>query len=71
VKKYGEGGQATDDIIIRPIRFACWITKAKYTHSEYVIRIALPGRHWFHERAPLLTLVRTLLVLALEAWEVL
>jgi hypothetical protein len=37
VEKYGRFGQATDDNIIRRMRFACWITKATDTHSEYVI----------------------------------
>jgi hypothetical protein len=38
----GTARQATDDNIIRRIRFACWITKATDTHSEYVILIAFP-----------------------------
>jgi hypothetical protein len=41
-KKYVRVRQATDDRIIRCIRFACWIPKAKNTHSEYVILIAFP-----------------------------
>jgi len=32
-KKYGRGGKAT----IWRMRIAFWITKATYTHSEYVI----------------------------------
>jgi hypothetical protein len=32
----GRDGQATDNNIIRRMRFECWITKATYTHSEYV-----------------------------------
>jgi hypothetical protein len=40
VEKYGRARQATDDNIIRRMRFACWITKATNTHSECVIRIA-------------------------------
>jgi hypothetical protein len=39
VEKYGTAGQATDDNIIQRMRFACWITKATDTHSEYVIRL--------------------------------
>ena len=31
VEKYGRAGQATDDNIIRRMRFACWITKATNT----------------------------------------
>jgi len=29
-------------MIIWRMRIACWLTKATDTHSEYVIRIALP-----------------------------
>ena len=38
---YSRVGQATDDNIWR-MRFACWITKATDTHSEYAILIAFP-----------------------------
>jgi hypothetical protein len=41
--------QATRNIIIRRMRVVCWITKAKYTHSEYVILIAFPLQQWLHE----------------------
>jgi hypothetical protein len=35
--------QVTDDnIIAEKMRFACWITQAADTHSEYVVLIALP-----------------------------
>ena len=30
-------------------RFACWITEATVTHSEYVLVIALPRQQWLHE----------------------
>jgi hypothetical protein len=36
------------------MRFACWITKAKDTHSEYVIGIAVPQQLWVRESAALL-----------------
>jgi hypothetical protein len=52
VEKYGRSRQATDDNIIQRMRFACWITKATDTHSEYVILIAL--QQWSLERAPVL-----------------
>jgi hypothetical protein len=35
VEKHGTAGPATDDNIIRRMRFACWMTKATDTHSEY------------------------------------
>jgi hypothetical protein len=43
--------QTTDDNIILRMRFACWITKATDTHSEYVILIAFPRQQWLRERA--------------------
>jgi len=33
---------ATDFNIARRMRFACWVTEATNTHSEYVILIAFP-----------------------------
>jgi hypothetical protein len=36
------------------MRIACWITKAKNTHSEYVTPIAVPLQQWLHERASML-----------------
>jgi hypothetical protein len=40
---------ATRTIIKRRTRFVCWVTKAKGTHSEYVMLIALPLHQWLHE----------------------
>jgi hypothetical protein len=31
------------------IFIACWIPKARDTHSEYVIFIAVPLKHWLHK----------------------
>jgi hypothetical protein len=56
VEKYGRAGQATDDNVIRRMRFACWITKATDTHSEYVILINFPRQQWLGERASMLSL---------------
>jgi hypothetical protein len=53
-KKYGTARQATDDSIIRRMRFACRITKATDTHSEYVKLIAFPQQKWLRERASIL-----------------
>jgi len=36
---------------IRRLRIACRVTKAKSTHSEYVILIAFPLQQWFYEQA--------------------
>jgi hypothetical protein len=59
VEKYGRARQATDGNIMRRMRFACWMTKATDTHSEYVILIAFPHQEWLLERA-CVTLIRTL-----------
>ena len=31
------------------MRLLCWIPKATYTHSEYLIHIAFPLQQWLHE----------------------
>jgi len=36
------------------MRIAYWVTKATYTHSEYVILIAYPLQQWLHKRASFL-----------------
>jgi hypothetical protein len=36
------------------MRIACWIPKATNTHSQYVILIAFPLQHQFHERTSML-----------------
>ena len=36
------------------MHFACWIPKAKVTHSEYVILTALPQQQWLYKRLSLL-----------------
>jgi hypothetical protein len=53
VNSYCGSKQATDNII-RRMRFACWITKAKHTHSEHVILVAFPRQQWFRERTSML-----------------
>jgi hypothetical protein len=54
VEKFSTVRQATDDNIIRRMRFACWITKATDTHTEYVILIPFPRLQWLRERASVL-----------------
>jgi hypothetical protein len=66
VEKYGRAEEASDDIIIRCVRFACWITKATDTHSECVICIAVPRQQWLRERA--LVLRYTYIVLFVIGW---
>jgi hypothetical protein len=59
-EKYGTARQATDDNIIRRMRFACWINKAIDTRSEHVILIAFPRQQWLRERALMLYVRRAL-----------
>ena len=63
VEKCGRARQATDDNIIRSMRFACWINKATNKHSEYVIPIDFPPQQWLRERSVVLNVIRTLPVL--------
>jgi hypothetical protein len=55
-EKYDRSKTATDDNIIRRMRFACCITKATDTHSECVIVIAFPGQQWLRECASMIRL---------------
>jgi len=54
VEKYGRARQATDDSIIRRMRFASQITKATETDSNFVILIVFPQQQWLCERAAIL-----------------
>jgi len=42
VDKCDRYGRATGNNMIRCMHFACWMTKATDTHSEYVILFAFP-----------------------------
>jgi len=54
MEKYGRVKQATDNNLIRRLRFTYWITEATDTHSEYVILVALPRQQWLREYASML-----------------
>jgi hypothetical protein len=54
VEKYGTARQATDDNIIRRMRFECWITKVTDIQLKYVTFIAFPWQQWSRERASML-----------------
>ena len=41
VEEYGKSGQATDDNIIRRMRFACRMIKNTNTHSEHVMLLLI------------------------------
>jgi hypothetical protein len=54
VAKYGTARQATDENIIRRMRFAFGLTKATHANSEYVIPIALPRQQCLRKGSALL-----------------
>jgi len=51
MEEYHSAQQATDGFIIWHMRFACWITKATNTTSEYATFIAFPLRQRLSKRA--------------------
>ena len=57
-------------IIIRRMRIACWIPKAKDTLSEHVIPIAFTLQKWLHERALRLCYIHCLSCLKLRKSEI-
>jgi hypothetical protein len=62
-KKQCTTRRVTDDIT-RRMRFACWITKATNTRSEYVPLVAFLQQQWLRERSSMLRIrIRTLPVL--------
>jgi hypothetical protein len=73
VVKHGRARQATDDNMTRHMRFACWMTKATNTHSEYVELIAFPRYRWLCERVSVLryTYISCVITSAhpLEGWQ--
>ena len=54
MEKCGTARKATDDNIIRRMRFARWMAKATDTHSEYAILIAFTLQKLLNERASML-----------------
>ena len=61
MEKYRRPGQATGDLL-RPMRFACWVTKATDKHLGYVIRTGYPLQQWLHVQ-PQCNVIRTLFLL--------
>jgi len=47
VEKYGIARQATDDHVVWLMRFACGITKATDTHSEYEVLRLFHGNNGY------------------------
>jgi len=49
MEKYGTAGQATVDNVRWHMRFACWVTKATNTKSQYLITIVFLLQQWLQE----------------------
>ena len=49
-----ESRQATDDSMIRRMRFACSVAKATNTYSQCILLITFPRQQWLHECASVL-----------------
>ena len=47
VDRHGRARQATEYNKIQRMRFACWITRATDTNSEYIILTAFPRQQWW------------------------
>ena len=54
VEKYGIERPQMAIYTIQRVRFACWITKATDTHTQYATRTAFPRQQWLRERASML-----------------
>jgi hypothetical protein len=57
IEKCDGAREATEDNIIRLMRFACWVGKATLTRArtqKYVIIFAFPRQQWFRERGSVL-----------------
>jgi hypothetical protein len=46
---------------------ACWIPKATNTHSEYVLLIDFPLQQWLYERAPILSYMYIVCIVATKS----
>jgi hypothetical protein len=58
-KKCGTAGQATDENIIWCMCFACYVTKATDTNSEYVIYLHIPTAKMDSRKRLNITVIRT------------
>jgi hypothetical protein len=67
MEKYGtcSSRQATEDNIIRRMRCSYWITKAEYTHPEYVKLLLFHGKSGYGNASQYFV-IRTVLVFFLR-----
>ena len=56
MEKCGIARQATDDSMIRRMRFACWIAEVTDAYIEYTILTAFPRQQWLGESSSVLRL---------------
>jgi hypothetical protein len=56
MEKCSRAEQATDNNTIRRMRFACCVTKATNTNSEYVVLVAFQRQQLLRERSSILHL---------------
>jgi hypothetical protein len=69
METYGGARQATDDNIIRRMRFACWINKSTDTHTEYAILLFHGNNGYANATQCYIIRKRTLPVLCELLWE--
>ena len=62
--KYGRVRQTTYD----SMRIARWITKATYTHSEYLILKTFLRQEWLHGRASVLRCTYIACLIFVRGW---
>ena len=63
MEKYGTTRQATDGNIIRRMRVACWIPKARDTHTHIICNAFFSAATMVTRTRLNVTFIRTLLVL--------
>jgi hypothetical protein len=68
VGKYVSARQATGDVIIGRMSFACRITKATDTHSEFLMLITFSRQHLLRERASMLRYTCIACLVHLSMW---
>jgi hypothetical protein len=56
VEEFSRGRQVICDSVKQRIRFACWLSNAADTHSEYVILMAVARKQWLSESEIILLL---------------
>jgi hypothetical protein len=58
--------EATDNSMMRRMRFVCWVTNATYTHSELVIVTAFVRQHWLYKRVSIVGYIALAVLFKIE-----